>query len=395
MVRSFCTGLALVLLAAAPGRIAQGAPEATVPEPDASTIVVLPSSPKAGVDDAPYTAAIRDHAASVGLDVAIAPRSADRPLARALEASRAPGTLGVFWLERRTNSLTVYLYQPRVQGVFIREVARGEGESDAALVESVGLIVASTATALRQGGEVGMRALDDNELAKLQPEPEPEPQPEPVLDPVGQPEIERPVDPPPPSGLGLRFVLAYLGDGFNTAAPWQSGVRVGVGVLPHPRVRVGLGYGWLAAQTVGTAPTLRLARHEVTLDIGVGGDLGDRISLHGSALMSASLGRWRSEGLSGLRPIARPGLMLELGVRIVADLYFDIGIGAAATLNRVDFVVCDSPQSPCTGEGRNVVATPWSIAPRATAGLSYRLGGAKRHRTKKSHPTARVARSLH
>lgn len=363
-------------------------PPQPAPASEATTIVVLPPPPDVEVDPAPFRAAIADNASSVGLDAAFANPSPQRPFARALGLSDRSDTLCVFWIERRATGLAIYLYEPRVQGVFIREIPRGPEETDAALVESVGLIVASTSAALREGRELGMQPVDPAQLdgddgAPDEPSPDPEDPgeadpTEPDLtepDPSGQGRVDEqpPSDEAPGSGVAGRLVLAYVGDGFNARAPWQSGLRVGVGVVPHRLVRVGLGYGHLFAASVGGTPPLRLARHEVGLDVGIGGALTDRVTLHGTALVAASLARWSSDGRTGLRPLVRAGPLLELGIRLVADLHLDVGAGLVGTLNRVDFVVCDAPDADCTGAMRRVVASAWPVAPRATLGLSYLL----------------------
>ena len=174
--------------------------------------------------------------------------------------------------------------------------------------------------------------------------------------------------------VGLRLLAAYLGDGFNRAAPWQSGARLGLGVLPHQRVRIDLAYGFVGPGTAGGQPRLRVFRHEIGIDVGVGGDLGDRLTLHGTAVVAASFVRWRLEQRRGLRPIARVGPMLEIGIRLVAGLYLDIGVGAMVSLNRFAFVLCETPDSACTGEDRDVVASSGRVSPRGTVGLSYRFG---------------------
>lgn len=397
IARSIARSIAWAVLASSLGAAtvakAEIGPEAAAAK--SSTVVVFAVQGDRAVDADAYHDAIEEHANSVGLDVERQPASAAQPLARALEASEAPGCLGVFWIERHTSGLAIYLYEPREQGVFIREIAITPEESDASLVESVGLIVASIAAALQEGRDVGMRPIAPAELLRLfpdaQPEPEPTPPP-PTGDPTGntrrQPEQ---IEPEPGR---LRVFASYLGDGFNRTAPWQSGFRIGAGVLLHPRIRIGLGYGLLLPTTVGRGPTLRVTRHEIGVEVGIGGDLGDRISLHGTALLTANLTRWRTSDDAGLRPIARMGPLLELGIRVVDGLYVDIGAGALVSLNAFDFVVCDSPETRCTDERRNVVATGWRLSPRATLGLSYRPQRRIRATAKKSHPIERDPTSV-
>lgn len=383
--------LALLCVAVVPSSAA-AAPVVPERAPAASsrTFVLLPDLSESGFDPGPYLAAVGDHSVGVGLAATVATPSPTPPLARALAITGQTQVLGVFWLDRTGPALTVYLYEPRGQGVYIRRLARGEGESESALVEAVGLIVVSTAVALREGRELGMRPADAAEVAQLQPEPDPPLDPEPALEePVvsdpepkdPEPKDPEPEDPEPEAGPRLvpRIFIAYFGDGLNSASPWQSGARLGLGLVVHPRVRVDAAYGLLAPTRALQTPALDVTRHEVALDVAVGGELGRRITLHGVAVVALQILRWRTSARSGLRPLARVGPMLELGVRLTDGLFLDVGIGGTAALNRFEFVVCDTPDGTCTGEMRDVATSVWSVAPRATVGVSY-LFGPKRGR---------------
>ena len=353
-------------------------PEPAAPATEATTIVVLPLPDNPGFDTGAYGKAIEDNASSVGLEVAFANPSSERALARALSLSDRSDTLCVFWVERREEALAIYLYEPRAQGVFIRELPRGPDESDAALVESVGLIIASTAVALREGQEIGMRPVDPSELAALEPakpEPEPEPEPEPKPKPEPEPEPEPDRTPPP---LPIRIFAAYLGDGFNGRAPWQSGIRAGLSIEPHRLVRIGVGYGHLLRTTIADVPELRMLRHEASAEVGIGGDVVPRLSLHGTALVAVDIVDWAALGRSDLRPLVRAGPMFEVGINLVAGLDLDLGVGLVGSLNKFDFVICAAPDDGCFGDMRDVVTSAWPVAPRLTAGLSYAIDARKR-----------------
>lgn len=331
--------------------------------------------------DAAFLAAVTDHTRSVRLELEIVAAGDEGPLPRAIAAGKEPGIGGVFWLGRRDNGLTIYLYDPRDQGVYVRELARAEGESEAALVESVGLIIASTAVALRERGELGMRKVDEHELVALRPEPEPEPPPEPDTEttkPPGPPEDDGRPPPPPPAYPQLRLGLAYLGEGFNRSAPWQSGVRGQLSLVVHPRIRLGLGYGFLAPARASDAPSLELTRHQLSASLGAGGSVSARVTVHGAIFGVANLVRWRGPLGTGLRSLATAGPMVEVGITLVRGLALDLGVGASIPLNRFAFVVCEDEALPCTGDNREVAAQAWPVAPRATVGLSYTFEGRPR-----------------
>lgn len=375
--------LVFLLLAVSQGFLAQlRAPQVQQPQGSRSRIVVVrPTSPD--LDSAAYMSAIADHGSSVNLEVAAVEPSVRGPFATALEVATIGETLGVFWIDVQPEELAIYLYSSRARGVYVREVPRAGGESDASLVESVGLIIASTSIALGEGKELGMRVLDAKEVEELasaaEPEPEPEaatPEPEPQPD--ATPQEPTPKEPPPDLG-SWRLFVAYLGEGFDSAAPWQSGVRVGGSFDIHPRVRLGIGYGYLApAELQRSTSAFELQRHELTLSAGVGGDLGERITLHGEVFGATQFARWKAGSRDGTRILARMGPTLELGVELGRGVYFDLGVGAAITLNRFSFVVCETPESSCSGQERRVVASPWRIAPRGTIGLSYRAARKRR-----------------
>ncbi len=369
----------------------------SVPEPpsrtatEAATIVVLSPPAEPGFRPQAYLSAIEDHGSSVGVTVTRAPPSKESGLLRALKLAERDRPLGVFWFEVREDGLALYLYASRGHGVFVRELQRHPQHSDAAVVESVGLIVASTAVALREGRELAMRRVDEAELAELAPEPNPEPDPlpPPTPPPTESGSNSRPPPPPPAapaSDLRPRIVAAYLGDGFNNPAPWQSGLRVAAGLEFSPRVRADVGYGFLAPRAVASGPDLRLTRHEITARVGVGGPVSERWSLYGVGVLAVELNRWRRQGRRDLRVRGRVGPLFEVALHLGRGVHLDAGVGAMVALNRFDFVVCTAPDDACTGAMREVVATGWRVSPRATIGLSYRFGSPRSGSEKKSHP---------
>ena len=253
--------LALSPLAAAP------APSSPAAE-DTEVVVVL--APATGaLQSAGYLDASAAHGGASGLEVRGVETEATRPLSEILAMVCAEPLLAAFWLDVRGDVLSVYLLDPRTLAVFVRELPRPGPEDEAATIEAVGLIVASTSVALQAGEDVAMRKVEEKELAALAPEPEPESEPEPAAGPEPEPEPQPSYEPTlEPAVLPVGLAVGYWGEGFNATAPWQSGVRGRVWVGLGPRVWISAGYGWLASASIARDPALALVRHDVVAEVG-------------------------------------------------------------------------------------------------------------------------------
>lgn len=344
---------------------------------DALSSRVLLLEPTRAIDGEASLDAIEAHGSGSGLTFERGP-AATAPLKVALERSRDEPLLAVFWFDVTDVRVSLYLYAPKTHAVYVREVAR-EGTTDAAVIEAIGLIAASTAAALRSGEVLSMRKISEEEWAALQAGPEPEPVPAPVL--VAEPEPEPEPDPAPEPEpepapkvqLGVELGVGYRGASFNGNAPWQHGLGGRVGARIGAGVIVELGYGWLASANVASGTTLRLARHEPEVSAGWRWTFG-RVSLDALGLASVELDRWQSDGRGSTRVRGRIGAALRPGVELGAGVVLEARLGARVGLNAFDFVVCDSPDVVCTGEARSVVASAWRVAPEALLGVSYRFG---------------------
>lgn len=326
-------------------------------------------------------AAIDEHARSHGVVVEFVPLDDGvGPLAQA-EALAESG-VGVFWLTPRPDGLALYLYASRRHAVFIRMIPRGADDSDAAIVDAVGVIMASTADALDRDDAIGMRPAEEAELRALELVPAPS-CPEPPACPVAEPaptDASAPppeLDPPPPpaSAWPVAIGLRYLGLGLDRRSPWQSGVWGQVQVRVHRWVRLGLSYGSLGP-TARAPLGLSVARHELGLETAVGTQFGQRVAVHATVLTGVQLLRWSTVQRDGVRPIATlsPGVELSLGLvgdhQAPARLRLDVGLGATTAFNNFGLVVCEADTTDCPSEATREVLRPWRVAPRATVGLS-------------------------
>ncbi len=333
---------------------------------------MLESEPEAGFDPGACMDATEAHAGGSGLAFDRRPLESESALSQALAQSREEPVLAVFWFEARTDVVAIYLYAPQTHAVYLREVERS---SEAAMVEAVGLITASTVSALRSGETLAMRKISEEEWAALQAEPEPEPivVPEPKSSPEPEPEPEAPPE-TPRDELKLDFGAAYRGASFNTQAPWQHGVGGRFAAVVGRGLALELGYAWMAPTNISRAQRLDLTRHEPELGVGWRWRLGARVALDAVGVAGLELNRWRAGGRGATRLRARLGGGFRAAVEVGAGVFLEARLGARVALNRFDFVVCESPDSVCTGEAREVVASGWRFAPEAAVGVSYRFG---------------------
>ncbi|MGH1342399.1 MAG: hypothetical protein ACRBN8_12645 [Nannocystales bacterium] len=336
------------------------------------TVLMLEVGSTPGFDASACVEATEAHAGGSGLNFHRRPLESDSALSQALSQSRSAPTLAVFWFEVRPDVVAIYLYAPQTHAVYVREVERS---SDAAVVEAVGLITASTAVALRSGETLAMRKISEQEWSELRAEPESEPEPktaEPEPESEPEPDVVETTPEDPARALPLEFGAAYRGATFNTEAPWQHGVTGRVGVLVGSAVIVELGYAWMAPANVGGG--LDLTRHEPELAAGWRWRGAGRFGLDVLGVGSIELNRWRAGARDGTRVRGRLGGALRASLEVGAGVFFEARLGARVALNAFDFVVCESPDAACTGDAREVVASGWRAAPEALVGLSYRFG---------------------
>jgi len=333
---------------------------------------MLESDAEAGFDPGACMDATEAHAGGSGLAFERVPLQTDSALSQALAQSRQEPLLAVFWFEARADVVAIYLYAPQTHAVYLREVERS---SEAAMVEAVGLITASTASALRSGETLAMRKISEEEWAGLQEEPEPGVVPEPEPGVVPQPEPQPELEPDVPNDvLKLELGVAYRGASFNTQAPWQHGVGGRFAAVLGRGLVVELGYAWMAPANIAREQRLDLTRHEPEVGVGWRWNLGARVALDAMGVGAVELNRWRAGTRGATRLRARLGGALRAGVEVGAGVFIEARIGARVALNRFDFVVCESSDSVCTGDARDVVASGWRFAPEAAVGVSYRFG---------------------
>lgn len=344
------------------------------------TVLMLESPAATGFDAGACIDATEAHAGGSGLTFQRGVPDSTSALSQALSRSRLEPLLAVFWFDASTDVVAIYLYAPQTHAVYLREVDRS---SEAAMVEAVGLIAASTAQALRSGESLAMQKISEADWAALQADPEREPEPEVEAEAEAEPEVEAAVEPsapmepepePRPGVLRLEFAVAYRGASFNARAPWQHGIGGRFATVLGGGLVAEVGYSWLAPVDIASGPRVDLTRHEPEVALGWRWRFGLRTHLDAMGLGAVELNRWRAEGRSATRVRARIGGALRAAVEVGAGVFLEARFGARLALNRFDFVVCESPEAACSGEAREVVASGWRVAPEASVGVSYRFG---------------------
>lgn len=331
--------LACGLLTANPGAVAaqMHAPTAAAPSPAPRQVVLG----LAGAAPGFAPASLRDVLAGYLADLEPARVAAVEPLppgdeilprlAWARDRARDPASERVLWLElREPGPHRLYLYDPRTDRVYLRELADAEPDL---LLESVGVVVRTLVATLSEGPPAGMQPVT------LPPPPPPEPAPKPKPAPVPAPKPAPAAAPrPAPAPLHLDLALGYRGSSFGRAIALHHGFA-GQLLLATPRgLLVGLTAGYLAP---GTAPALsglrlelarvplaarigvRLRRDRalhVDLDLGLAAELllprvrSDRALLSRTGVIPR-LGLAPGVGL-GLRPFRRVPLGLHLHLQL-------------------------------------------------------------------------------
>ena len=350
--------------------------EPAVQEALSDRVVLLEPGSAFELDTNACLDAIEAHGGGSGLGFERSPAGSGPPLRTALERSRSEPLLAVFWFDLSPERLSLYLYAPRSHALYVRELDRAEA-SDAALIEAVGLIAASTAEALRTGETLAMRKVSEEEWAAMQAaadvEPEPKTGPDAAVEPEPKPDAAvgtaATVDPEPP--LRIDLGAGYRGASFNAAAPWQHGVAGRVAFGLGRGLVVEAGYAWMAPVDISASSRLRLTRHEPELAAGWRWVFG-RFAVDAVGLASLEVDRWEAQG-RGTRLRGRLGAAVRPAVEVGAGVFLEARLGARAAVNGFAFVLCDSPDVPCTDDARQVVASGWPVAPEAVVGVSYRF----------------------
>ena len=192
------------------------------------------------------------------LEVALTPLEAAplepaRPeqLTRARELGSGAAAQLVIWFARTPATLEVLVADLAAERLFVRPIARGEGElARSAQDEAAALVVRSAIKA-----SLGGAALGAPEQA-LAPPPPPPPPPEP---PPPEPPPPAPAAPPPPPRLRLGFGARAGRDGASDPPQFGVGARLG---FVHRELEFGLrGAFGLPADVSATVAALSLSQH--------------------------------------------------------------------------------------------------------------------------------------
>jgi hypothetical protein len=288
-------------------------------------------------------------------------------LAAARERCAAPkAPIAVFWLDvARTDEWRLYALPCAAPTPFVREIPVGVGEEEAS-IETLWLIVRSSAAAIAVGAEPAMQAVDPAEVEASEPKQAPQVEPPP-----------KPVAPPKPAPRPARWTLRldYAGDSLAPQVPWQSGVLGGFAFAPRTWLRVGANYEFLAHARRDRPAGFALWRHGIAITVAGVAALAKRVALEVRIGAELELSRWRSDaaGRGRLRAVPRFGADVLLSIALGRGVSLELGPGLAVALIDVDFVTCAAAGSPCTGMDREVVVDARRVRPRARAGISVQF----------------------
>ncbi|HWB73888.1 MAG TPA: hypothetical protein VG755_03010 [Nannocystaceae bacterium] len=279
----------------------------------------------------------------------------------------AKPAIAVFWVDvARTDEWRLYALPCAAPTPLVREIPVGVGEEEAS-IETLWLIVQSSAAAIAVGAEPAMQAVDPAEVEASEPkvEPRPEPPPKPVA----------PTKPTPPRSPRWTLRLAYAGDSLAPQVPWQSGVLGGFAFAPRTWLRVGASYEFLAHARRDRPAGFALWRHGVAITASGVATLAKRVALEVRIGAELELSRWRSDaaGRGRLRAVPRFGADVLLSIALGRGVSLELGPGLAVAIIDVDFVTCAAAGSPCTGMDREVVVDARRVRPRARAGISVQF----------------------
>jgi hypothetical protein len=265
-----------------------------------------------------------------------------------------PEVVGVFWYEvDLEGEATVWALAAGWEGPRVRTIPAADATSVAAMLESIGLIVRSTALALHDAAQP----------------PEPDRQA-----PTSTESAPPPPAPPPPRSEGrLPIALAYVGETFAREQAWQSSVSLEVGWRPHALFAFGIGYRlpipqWIDAEGI----SIRTWRHAVELHAGARGRFADAFSMDFEVLggVEPLRAETRSSDPSIVAAAPRWRMLVTVGPRVRARFFvwrtlsIDLQLGAVFALRRFDFVIDDAGV-------QNSVLSPRGVRARAGIGIGY------------------------
>ncbi|MBC8069256.1 MAG: hypothetical protein IAG13_13050, partial [Deltaproteobacteria bacterium] len=217
---------------------------------------------------------VRGHSASEPPAIRTAVPEAGSRLAAARGRCAVPvPPIAVFWLDvARTDEWRLYALPCAAPQPFVREIPFGPGEEQAA-IETLQLIVLSSAVAIAAGGQPDMQAVDP---ATIEPAPV---EPAAVVPPQSKPPRLQPPTLTPQSRKRFRVGVAYAGDALARGVPWQSGVIAAFSFAPRSWLRVGTSYDFLAPAQLEPPAGFALWRHGIALTLAGVVALAKRVDL--------------------------------------------------------------------------------------------------------------------
>jgi len=297
----------------------------------AQPVIVVAADPGAPQHQTELVSALGGQLSELGVEVVLSAGApgGELPAPTALAGGRP--LLAFVLVERTPTALVVHFYEPA--GTSLRERRIPVTGTGSTSIEEVAIVVRSAASALLERAR--------QEAATSPPAP---PNPLPPSPPPPAPAPDPPLRPGP-----LELSLAYSGQPYAFALPWQHGARLGLAWRPaRSPLRLGADYLWTPPLRVRTDEvTLALYRHPSELFVGYAIPLGGpRLELRPEGGLGAdpiqrrtervgatieatpSTTRWSWSASTRLRLAWEPGRTWEL---------FLTG-GAEFVLNRVEHV---------------------------------------------------------
>jgi hypothetical protein len=244
------------------------------------------------------------------------------PIDAAKRVAREQHAIAAFWLDVRTPSAWfLYALDARAERIVVRPLT-SHATSQEAVVETVALIVRATADALLHGQPLLAAAAGSSTALEI-------------------PGSDWPVALAPTPNSTLRVSVAYVGETFAHALPWQSGLAVRGDWLWPSGPYLGLGYTFVPLATFDLAPVrftldrypfsahagLRFAQGQFTFSGELGAEIESRTRRTLSAAADFDPDPARRKTIYNVCPKLESEFTVAPWFRIFAGVGLDIVLG--------------------------------------------------------------------
>lgn len=322
-------------------------------EPSASLVFVMPSELDAGARSSLQDAVSTQLSMTDVRMVAVDPPALPAPVAledrveRAVALAEEHHALGVLWLDvRPTDHWFLYAMDAKAERVVVRPLFVRK-DSVAAGIEQVAVIARACGQALLHGEPV----LSETPATPVEPRKPPPAEEKPA--PPAPPPSAADAKPRPPEDR-LRLALAYRGETFAHASPWQSGANLSAIWLWSSGPFVGLGFSLFPVHDFGDAVRFEVQRRPLSLLPGWRFALTRWLDLDTELAVTFDLrSRHTKQPPTGLAPRAdQTQLLFALGPSVRAELEaspwlsFFAGASLDVFLNEFDYFTAPKPKAP-------------------------------------------------